>query len=136
MKSLTVAGNDISDYTIVLPETTSECIDYAAERLQTYIERACGAHLQIVPAGADVAGRRIVLERVMQDSGDYAEFGDETFLIDVAANGTLTVKGGYYRGVMYGVFELLEKYVGYRFLFDNLNYTAAYWDEPLSLIHI
>lgn len=130
VKSLTVAGNDISDYTIVLPETTSECIDYAAERLQTYIERACGAHLQIVPAGTDVAGRRIVLERVMQDSGDYAEFGDETFLIDVAADGTLTVKGGYYRGVKYGVFELLEKYVGYRFLFDNLNYTAAYWDEP------
>ena len=129
VKNLTVAGNDISEYTILLPGTTSECTDYAAECLQKYIARACGAELPIVPADTAVGGHKIVLERVMKDSADYAEFGDESFSIDVAADGTLTIKGGYYRGIMYGTFELLEKYIGYRFLYDNLNYTAAYVDE-------
>ncbi len=130
VKSLTIAGNDISEYTIVLPEESDECSDYAAESLQKYIKRACGADLPAVAFGTEVAGRRIVLERVMRDSADYAEFGDESFLIDVASDGTLTIKGGYYRGIMYGSFELLESYIGYRFLYDNLTYRSAYQDDP------
>lgn len=123
VKSLTVAGHDISEYTIILPEVSDTCHEFAASELQRYIKRACGAELPTVPFGTEVSGRRITLERVMRDSEDYAVFGDESLLIAVDDAGDITLKGGYYRGCLYAVYELLESYVGYRFVYNYLTGT-------------
>lgn len=120
VKSLTIAGHDISEYTIILPEVSDQCHEFAASELQRYVKRACGAELTIVPYNTEVSGKRIVLERVMTDSADYDTFGDESLLIAVDDSGELTLKGGYYRGCLYAVYEFLESYVGYRFVYNYL----------------
>ena len=37
-------------------------------------------------------------------------------------NGDLTITGGTRRGVLYGVYEFLEAYVGWRFVLDGVEY--------------
>lgn len=133
VKALTIAGNDIAGYTIILPEASDASHEFAASELQKYINQACGATLPIASYGTE-AEHEIRLERVMQDSADYAEFGDESYLICVDDDGTLTIKGGYYRGVMYGVYGLLQDHVGYRFLYDFYNYQSYSADYSQGMI--
>ncbi len=117
IKSLTIAGNDISDYVIMLPEKSDECHDYTASELQKYIGNACGIYPDIVAYDANYTGRKISLVRVYEEDPLYETHGDEGFTVSVE-NGDLTVTGGYLRGCMYGAYEVLEKYVGYIFLYD------------------
>ena len=115
VKALSIAGRDIADYAIRIAPDADECHRYAASELQKYIEKACGAHLDIVTSDAP---HMIVLEQITEADPRFETLGDEGFTISVRDNGDLYITGGRYRGCMYGVYELLEKYVGWRFIFD------------------
>lgn len=132
VKSLTIAGHDISEYTIVQPKDADECHRYAAESLQKYIKQACGAELAITDT-ADGALHTITLHQVTESEDDFETLGEDgfTFIVDEAGN--LTIRGGYYRGCMYGVFTFLEEYVGYRFLYDFEN-AASYTNRDDGMI--
>lgn len=60
----------------------------------------------------------IVLEQITSDDARYAALGDEGFTISANGDGNLYITGGQYRGCLYGVYEFLEKYVGWRFMYD------------------
>ncbi|MBO7721200.1 MAG: DUF4838 domain-containing protein [Kiritimatiellae bacterium] len=80
-----------------------ETLRYAAGELQKYTEKMTG----VKPAVASAAdGRRI--ELVIAPG---AGFGLDAFRIE-EKNGVLTVTGGSESGLLYGVYELLEKYGG------------------------
>ncbi len=115
---ITIGGKDISEYSIMLPEENDECHTYAAENLREYIGRACGTYPEIADYSAEAEGAFIRLVRVYPEDEMYAELGDEGFTVSVDESGNMTIFGGYYRGCMYGVFDFLEEYIGWRFLYD------------------
>jgi len=112
VKQITIAGRDISEYSIYLFEGADECHTFAANELRKYIELACGVKLDIVREPTE---HMIVLERVGEDDPRAEVLGREGFNISVKENGDLYISGGRDRGCLYGVYELLESYIGWRF---------------------
>ena len=112
VKSLTIAGNDISEYAIVRVSADDPCVETAAAQLAEYIEKSCGAALPVcTEADFASAGRA---RKIAISSGDES-LGDEGFSLSVSEDGTLAIKGGVWRGSLYGVYGLLED-MGWRFL--------------------
>ena len=99
IQSLRIAGTNIADYTIIQPETASECLNFAASELAAYIEKACGAKLEIAAAATD----NHVIELIVDTDGEWEE---EAFTIQTE-NGRLTITGGSERACLYGVYEFL-----------------------------
>ncbi len=107
---ITIAGNNISEYTVVVPAgaTRDDNIHYAAEELINYIDEACGIELPMAYGSAD--GRTITLS-----VDTTATLGTEGFDINVT-DGNLTIVGGRLRGSMYAVYQILEDCIGFRFI--------------------
>jgi hypothetical protein len=77
----------------------------AVEELSIWIERITGRTPQV----RDHAGEgSLVL-------GHEPSLGSESFTISVE-NGSLTIDGGRPRGVIYGVYELLDRFAGIRWV--------------------
>lgn len=127
--SITIASNNIGMYTIVVTDPENANMRFAASELQKYVKEACG-RLLVIAEGDCAAPYQIVL---CADDGSH-RLGDDGFSIAVSG-GTLTIMGGAARGVMYGVYELLEEYFGFRFLGynDKVLYTAGTIDLPNGL---
>ena len=111
-----------AEYAIVIPAEAGASVRYAAEELRDYVRRMTGVELPIVGEGVgDVATRKAVY---LRDDGGRAgsplpavaavagrpPYQDDSFRI-YTDNGNLYVIGGK-RGVLYGVYELLETYGG------------------------
>ena len=90
---------------------------YAAEELQRWLARATGQKLPVGAGGGEGPGRiRLV--------GD-GDLGEEQFHLEVKEDG-ITIRGGRPRGVLYGVYQLLEDCLGLRFLTcDHVHVPAA-----------
>jgi len=116
VKQITIAGRDISEYSIYLFEGADECHNIAAAELQKYIALACGVTMPIVRTPAE---HNIVLERVGEDDPRSETLYREGFNISVRDDGELYISGGYDRGCLYGVYELLEAYIGWRFVVNG-----------------
>ena len=108
IETVTVADENIGKYTIVVADPENANIVFAAGELQKFVKESCGRTL-FVTQGNSNAPYQIVLR-----ADDTGRLGEDGFSIDVA-DGVLTVTGGAARGVMYGVYEILEEYLGYRF---------------------
>ena len=107
---LTIAGHDISEYSIRIEADADELHPLAANQLRKYIGDACGIYPEI---DNNASGRTFTL--VQDKSGAH---GDEAFTVEVSENGNVTITGGQYRGCIYGVYDFLEQCIGYRFLYD------------------
>ena len=93
---------------IVLPENPGATEKYAAEELQSFLEKVTGAKLNVVSrkSGVSAPAKGVFIEKI--SSG----LGDDGFRLK-AEDGSLRIIGGK-RGVLYGVYEVLEKYAGCR----------------------
>jgi len=141
VKRLTIAGRDISEYSIYLFEGADECHTIAANDLQKYIALATGVTMPIVNAPAE---HNIVLERVGEDDPRSEVLYREGFNISVKDDGELYISGGRDRGCYYGVYEFLEM-IGWRFAAngetightpteeDYYLYEAEHIDLPVGL---
>ncbi len=92
----------------MLSENASQGLLFAASELSSYIERTCGVKLEIVPAAA----QEHVIELVIDRNGTWR---DQGFTITSKA-GKLTISGQSDTACLYGVYEFLESYIGWRFL--------------------
>ena len=117
LASITIAGNNIADYVIVKPADATESETFAAEELASYIEKACGAKLEIT----EQANSDKVIMLVRDSDG---KLGMDGFTIKTET-GKVTITGGNERGVLYGAYEFLESYVGWRFLTDTMEYLTT-----------
>lgn len=124
VKSITLSGADISEYVITVPSGASECMKYAADELAKYIEKSCSVKLEIKTAPAESA-HVIALELDPTATGgglyDGGELGNDGYHITVA-DGQMKIIGGNMRGNAYGVYDFLEKYIGWRFLAGECEY--------------
>ena len=110
-----IGENNIRDYTIVVTNTANANMVFAAEELQKFVRLATNIELPIADVKPD--SDKIIILREETDGA----LGNDGFSITVE-DGKLTVLGGALRGTMYGVYELLEDYFGYRF-YEKGRYT-------------
>lgn len=117
ISSIKIADTDISDYVIVRPVDASESEKFAAEELSAYIEKASGVKLEITD---EASGDKVIsVERDVS-----GELGTDGFIIRTE-NGKVTILGGTERGCLYGVYEFLESYIGWRFLTEQVEYLTT-----------
>ncbi len=104
---ITLAGHDISEYTLVVPAGSDENVKFAAQTIHDYTERACGVSIPT----AETADGCII---TFADDPD-GSLGDEGFIIETS-DGRMVITHGRYRGALYGALEFVEQYEGWRFL--------------------
>ena len=101
---------------IVLPEEPTDVEQFAAEELASYVEQISGADLPIRrtmgPDGYPVLLGRAALRRG-RDAEDLAPLGPDGFIVRSSSSG-LVIAGGSDLGTLFGVYYLLEKYLGVR----------------------
>lgn len=121
--------NGQSDYIIVIPEESNECIDYAAQELNDFLEKATGVRLpvkkdsqvsltlksHIISLGDtsfyDISGINV----------DTTTFNYDGFIMKTVQE-NLFIKGYRNSGVLYGVYDFLEQFIGIRFLASDYTY--------------
>ena len=120
MKQLEIVKNGRSPYHIVGSYFADECERYAASELQKYIYEATGT---LVPYYSDICTSRsveILVGYTARNAGDYvsadevAMLGDEGYLLQSFADGTVVICGKCSRGTLYGVYAFLARYLGFR----------------------
>jgi len=114
---LTIAGNDISEYSIVYHADAKyvENNYYAADTLRKYIEYATGINLPVVTEAT--TEHKIEMVDVTTIAGLEEELAIEEYKYEVE-DGDLLIYGTR-RGAMYAVYDILEDYLGYRFYFNQ-----------------
>jgi hypothetical protein len=114
---LTLAENSQSSYHIVLPRQPSTVEEKAAEELSLWLYEMTGAAIPIVREGnADLDGHVISVgatEHAKRLGSDSATLGLDGYRIAVGGN-ALAIAGGSRRGVLNGVYALLEEDLGCR----------------------
>ena len=112
-----------SGYYIVTADNHDECIDTAAEELQTYIEKISGAKLGIVPESALPEGADAVYlgETALSDTVDfdYSSIKEDGFLL-YSDGENFIIRGEDSRGTLFGVYTFLEEYLGVRWFTPTL----------------
>ena len=122
---MTIAGNPISDYDIVVPEGTNADEDnvyVAALILRTYIYSATDFCPSIEYASEKPHAIRLHAIAPASEESDEMGLGLEDYIYEVV-DGDLNIYGTL-RGNMYAAYEICEKFLGFRF-YDN-RYTYSY----------
>ena len=92
-------------YTIVIPENASKFEKFSARQLQKYLKQSTGVMLEVKSSGTPALfvrhDKTLPVEK-------WKIFADQ--------NGNLHITGGYSTGVLFAVYEFLEKVIGVRFL--------------------
>ncbi len=136
--SLTVGGNPISSYSIVLnaDATDNDNSYFAALNLKKYVEKATAIDLPIV-FGEDnkTTEKMIRIRQIDLFSEEGQKYGTDGLKYEVK-DGDLFIYGTY-RGTMYSVFEILENYLGFRFYSNEETYLykARYVDIPEGTLY-
>ncbi len=113
-----------SEFVIVTADETDECILTAVSELQTYIGKISGATLEHITESEYTEGAKAVIlgETELEESItdiDRSQIGADGFLLYSDGN-NLLIAGGDSRGTLYGVYTLLEEYLGVRWFTPTL----------------
>lgn len=123
-EAMYIVENGESGFDIVIPDGADECIQTAADELQTYVEKISGAQLDIVGESEyNEAEKAVILGNTELaksiSSADFSSIAADGFLI--FSDGThLVIGGADSRGTLYGVYTLLEEYFGVRWFTPEL----------------
>ena len=115
-----------SDYVIVLAVDAIPAEKFAAEELVLHLEKMSGVKLPIVtdaeplPRHAILLGRTRFLKELGVEA-QWHQFGKEGYLLRVTGD-HLIIAGGQPRGVLYGVYALLEDYLGCRWFAPDTSF--------------
>ena len=106
--------NNVFEYGILTDGTPSA--EFAKTELQSFVEQACGFHLgdyegqaHCISLGENERSREVIAKF------DLSVLNEEGFYI-VPENGDVYLFGASPKSIIFGVYELLEKYLGIRFL--------------------
>lgn len=121
IRKMTIAGNDISKYTIVLAKEPRPVEETAAGELHTYIEKTCGVCLPVVKGGAETDFEIIVGKNARKKYADtdVAELEEDGYRI-FADGKKLVIVAGEKRGAMYAAYDFIEYVLGWKFYAENL----------------
>ncbi len=127
--TVTIAGNNLQNYVIVLPDewvqpgwdvnaadgyyASVNPVHYSARSMRVYIGSFFNGSFGSanIKKASDATGDNYRIELVVDDSGTY---GDDGFNIKVQ-NGNVYITGSSKRGIIYGTTEFMEKYLQGKF---------------------
>ena len=115
--TLVFVQNNISEYTIIRPENSTDANMKAASELQSYIEKISGVQIPVKTDAEPVGEYEILVgytNRSAEGQFDTAKLGAEGFVIETVGK-KLFIAGSGVRGAIYGVYTFLENYLGCRF---------------------
>jgi hypothetical protein len=115
---IVLAEGGKSSYHIVISADAAPPVRHAAEELQSFVREMSGADLPIVtdqePQGpAEILVGDSTRLRALDPAIDFALLGREGYVLRTAGP-HLVIAGGEPRGTLYGVYGLLEDYLGCR----------------------
>ena len=115
---LTLSVNGTTDYRIVTPRDPAPSVQRAAEELRSHLTQMTGADFPVVTEAVSPQDHEIVLAapgRLAQlgVAADAERLRDEGYVLRTVGP-SLVVVGSSVRGVMYGVYGLLEEHLGCR----------------------
>lgn len=118
MANVTIADKGQTRYRIVVAANAIPSERYAAEELQSYMERISGVKLPIVMDSEPMGTHEILLGdnahlRKLSLQINFAKLGTDGFTLRTHGN-HLIIAGGKPRGTLYGVYALLEEKLGVR----------------------
>ncbi|MCL2513561.1 MAG: DUF4838 domain-containing protein [Oscillospiraceae bacterium] len=118
---LTLIEGGASDYVIVKGAGASPSENTASEKLQGYLEQIGGALIPIVDDSAAPSAKEIIVGETNRETPgmlDRAALGDDGFIIKTDGDNIFIAGGA--RGTIYGVFDFLEKFLGCRWLANDM----------------
>ena len=124
--TLVFVQNNISEYTIIRPENSTDANMKAASELRSYIQKISGVGIPVKTDSEPVGEYEILVgytNRSAEGQFDTAKLGNEGFVIETVGK-KLFIAGSGVRGALYGVYTFLEEYLGCRF------YTSDYEKIP------
>ncbi len=124
--ALTLVDGGQSEYVIVVSSDAIPAEQFAAEELALHLEQMSGSKLPIVTDAEPLATHAILLgnTRFLQELGvevDWQQFGKEGYLLRVSGD-HLIIAGGQPRGVLYGVYALIEDHLGCRWFAPDTSF--------------
>ena len=114
---LVFVQNNISEYTIIRPENSTDANMKATSELRSYIQKISGVQIPVKTDSEPVGEYEILVgytNRSAEGQFDTAKLGDEGFVIETVGK-KLFIAGSGVRGALYGVYTFLEDYLGCRF---------------------
>jgi hypothetical protein len=114
----TIVAHGTSYYRIVIPHQATDVERKAADELATYVRRMSGATLSIVDDAAPGQQREILVGQTNRTKRllrgfDMSSLQEDGFLLRTLGRKIL-IAGGTRKGTLYGVYTLLEDYLGCR----------------------
>ncbi|MGI6459422.1 MAG: DUF4838 domain-containing protein [Candidatus Hydrogenedentales bacterium] len=115
-RSLTLAERGQTGFTIVIAEDASPSTRYGASELQHYLREITGAEFPVQTDAVPMGTQEIILgdSKHLRQLGmqvDFDALGDEGYVLRTAGP-HLVIAGGALRGNLYGVYGLLDDYLG------------------------
>jgi hypothetical protein len=135
--SMPLTQDGRSEYAIVLGAQPTEAERFAAEELALFLKRGTDAELAVAAEPGYSGDHGIFVGQTAfaaKHGADAAGWGEEEWGVR-AVDGQLIVTGGRPRGTLYGVYELLERVGGVRFLdarTEHVPHLEA-WTVPADL---
>src|SRR5215217_6744098 len=123
-QTFTVAKKGVAKSVIILPEKPTVTEIQAAKVLQDYIERISGARLSIEGDSVKYKDHEILIGNVNRpqlNDVPKEKLGKDGLFIRTNDN-SLVITGGTDKGVLYGVYTFLEKYMGCRKYSSKVTY--------------
>lgn len=118
VRSLTVADNDISLYTVVYSKNADDTVKYAAEEFVFYIHASTGIHLKCEEYESSDAKYMVHIGKTgtvpHKIKTKLTRMAEEGYYL-LCDGKDLYITGNGERGTLYGVYSFLEKYVGVRY---------------------
>ncbi|MFQ6131935.1 MAG: DUF4838 domain-containing protein [Armatimonadota bacterium] len=96
-----------SEFGIVLPEEPAPAEEFAAQQLQHYVERICGAKIEVAKS-ADAAEKRILLGAAAGEDPAEAGLEADGYVVDISPE-RIALFGARPRSVLYAVYDLLAR---------------------------
>lgn len=131
-----VIENGNSTYAVVYGNNATEAEKFAAEQMQTYLEKVTGVVVPVVSERALLSNKNFISvgqTELLEESSvtvDYDSLNGDGFVLKTVGN-DLYITGANDRGTLYGVYDFLEKICGVRFLDINYEHIPASDTVPL-----
>lgn len=133
-----IADEGISEYKIVYGAKASESQQYAASELTQFIGQSTSTYLPVyndTQVSYDNNGKYISVgdTQLLQEAGievDAEELNQDGFVLKTKGR-NLYIAAANDRGVLYGVYDFLEKMLGIRFISNDITYIPEVEELPL-----
>lgn len=131
---------ELRQYKILIRADAGECNRYTAENLRNYVKKTCGVELKIVQDALPVSSPFFSIgstQPFQEETGDFERsmLVHDGFRIFMTDHGDIYFDSLSHRGVMYAVFDFIERELGVRFLTSRVEHIPTVTELDLSDIN-